>query len=385
MDLEDYLRQFRWRDPAPDLRPRILAATIAPAARTRRWPWLLGAAAALVALGLGLWLWQARLSPTSPPDPPRLAGPADSEGEPAAVPLFGGRGRLLPVADGTRFTVLDSERGRVRLEQGEVYVELEPGAGGAEVQTPAGTARALGTRFYAHYAGERPALLAVAVLGGTVEVDNAHGRTTCGAGEVALAQADAAPHRHAEPSGRHHPSCPFAGSLGLIYRPQVQAELRLSEEQKARLQRPGADERREMCRFFRGLHGLPRSEWAQRSREFCGQLERKLAEVLTPAQHQRLRQIGYQQEGYFALLRNEVGAELHVTPEQRRGIEKALTHFAAARRALLAGNLPPPERDRQVAAAWRRALAQAEQLLNDAQKDRLGKLVGPPLPLPPPF
>ena len=36
---------------------------------------------------------------------------------------------------------------------------------GNALRTPAGTAHALGTRFYAHYAGEQTDLLAVAVLG----------------------------------------------------------------------------------------------------------------------------------------------------------------------------------------------------------------------------
>ncbi len=379
MDLEEYLGQFRWRDPDPALKPRVLGA--APAAlpwRRRRRAWVLGAVAALFLIsGVGLWLWK-QTQVSEPGDHPA------TEGE--AVPILGGRGRVLPLAAETRFTVLDAARGRVRLERGQVYVELEPGAGGAEVETSAGTARALGTQFYAHFAGAAGSLLAVAVLGGKVELDNAHGRTTCGPGEVAVAQPDAAPSRHGEgPGPHHHGFCPFVNTLGLIHRPEVQAELRLDDEQKARLRAPGTDERREICRFFRSLHGLPRAEWKARAQEFSDQLERRAAEVLTPAQQKRLRQIGHQQESYFALLRADVGRDLEVREDQRQAIERILVDFTKTRRALLDEALAPDERGRRIATAWREAVERAGALLTEPQKEHWRQRLGPPLDLVPLF
>src|SRR5437870_5311333 len=129
MDLEDYLQQFRWRDPDPELKTRVLDAAAAPPRVKQSWPWLLGAAAALMlAGGLGYWIWLGTQATDS------LVSRPQGEGEPVPVATLGGRGRVLPVEADTRFTVVDGERGRVHLERGQVYVELEPGTGAAEVE-----------------------------------------------------------------------------------------------------------------------------------------------------------------------------------------------------------------------------------------------------------
>ncbi|MBI1832670.1 MAG: FecR domain-containing protein [Planctomycetes bacterium] len=383
MDIEEQLRQFHWEDPAPELKERIVkAAHEKPAPpRKRRWPWFLAAAAAiLLTIGAGAWIWTT--SARNGADLKLVNKDALS-----AVEILGGRGRVTPVAADARFTVLDSDQGRIRLENGEVLVELETGPGSAaEVETPAGTARAQGTCFYAHYSGAEHSLLAVAVLSGQVEMATPHGQATCTAGDVAFARLGFAPHKHSGASkhpGTHHRGfCPFVSTLGLVYRPEVQVELQLTEAQKSQLQRPDTDERREMCRFFQSLHGVSPDEWAKKTNEFCADLERKVAKILSAQQQKRLWQIAYQQEGYFALLRPELVRDLQVNQDQQEGVKNNLRALAETRRTILDQNLPKPESDRQIAAAWQQSQRDAEILLTATQKEQWQRLIGPPLNLP---
>ncbi len=386
MDIEEQLGQFHWEDPDPELKERIVKAAQEKASppRRRRWPWLLATAASiLLAIGVGTWVWSFAMRSG---DDLKLV----NMDAPSSVEILGGRGRVTPVAADARFTVLDSDQGRVRLEKGEVLIELQSVAGSsAEVETPAGTARAQGTCFYAHYSEAEHALLAVAVLSGKVEMATPHGKATCMAGDVAFARLGFAPHKHSgtskHPSTRHRGFCPFVSTLGLVYRPEVQAELQLTETQKMQMQRPDTDERREMCRFFQGLHGVAPDEWAKKTNAFCDDLERKVAKILSAQQQNRLWQIAYQQEGYFALLRPELIRDLQVNQAQQEGIEKILREFAEARRTLLDRNLPKQEWDRQITAAWQESLRDAESLLTAAQREQWLTLIGPPLNLPQEF
>jgi RNA polymerase sigma factor (sigma-70 family) len=357
------------------------------AAKARRgWQWArLGlAAAAVLLVGIGVWLWLSRAGRNGPP-----VGPSTHEGG-AEVAFLDGRGRLVPVGEDTRFTVTDSEHGRVRLERGELYVELPAGAGlRAEVETSAGTATALGTRFYAHHHAdsgepEGHCVLAVVVLGGQVEVSNPHGRAVGDAGEVLLAEPDSAPEKHSEaaglPPGHPRLGCPFAGALGLVYRADVQEELLLTDEQKARLQRPGRNELKEICQFFRGLHSLPRDERRRQTAQFCAGQQQRVGEILDAGQQQRLREIGLQVEGPFALVRGEVADQLRLVPGQREQVRAILEEFGEAYRPLASPDPANPDRDARITRLQQQTAAKLLALLSDSQKDQWRTFCGRPFP-----
>lgn len=332
MDIEQYLRQFQVQGPEPALRQRVLATAAAQAGR-RRWPWgvlYYGSAAAAVVLltGLGWWLVAGRSERTG-----------TTVAEPAAVAIFQGQGRLLPVTHETKFVVVDADRGRVRLDAGELYVEVPFNSQyRAEVQTTAGTAIGSGCPFLAHCspAEQSPegSLLAVASLGGKVEINNVHGVTSGGVGEIVLATAAAAPERHAEVE-QSVAGCPCASALGLVYRPEVQAELRLTALQKSRLQEPSNEELRKMCKFFQGLRSIPRSDWAKRFAAFCAAQQQQLGAFLDPGQLRRLHQITLQQDGPFALARPEVADSLRLPLEQRTQLTVLLKQLGEDYRAVL--------------------------------------------------
>lgn len=381
MNMEDYLRQFRLSEPDPKLRERMLdsLARSRPARlRLPAWVWYAAASLLLAVGGAGLWHALG----------PRHDAGNDNSVTPA-VAFLNGRGRLVPVGDDTRFTLVDAGLGQVRLERGEVYVELAPEAGlKAEIETPAGTAVARGTRFYAQCdrgAGLHANLfLAVAILGGVVEVTNAHGRAVGDAGEVVLAEQGSAPEKHSGTSdrsaSRFHGFCPFASALGLIVRPEVQAELQLSDRQKASLQRPEKNEAKEICAFFRGLRSVPRSEWSTKTSEFCAAQQQRVAAVLDAGQQQRLRQIGFQQEGFFAVARKAVADELKLTAGQSQQIEADLKAFGEAYRDLLA-KASNGEMGKKMAALEQQAAAKVSSRLTEAQKEQWRLLLGAPFAL----
>lgn len=376
MDIEDHLRRFRVSDPTPELRERVLA-TIAstPAPRLRLRPWLAGAVAAGLLIGLGLWLWKGRENNHFVVSP---------DEERPAVAIFNGKGRVVPIGEVTRFTVVDAERGQVHLEQGELYVELPSDAGlRAEIATPAGTATALGTRFFAHcpprVGAMATTLLAVAVLDGTVMVSNAHGHTVGGGGEVVLAEHNTAPERHSGVGHQHLEGCPYVGTLTLLHRPRIQEELKLSEEQLARLQRPGKDERLEICRFFRGLTRCPHHEWSKKTSEFVAVRQQQIAAILNQAQQKRLREIGFQQEGFFALTRAETAEALDLTPMQRQQVASLVKDYGKRYSKLVSE--AAPELSAKVRTLRGEVASRLGELLNERQRKHWEQRMGKPFDL----
>lgn len=378
MDLEQYLRQFQFKGPSPELRTRVLTTAVEPRRFPKPWLWASVAAAIVVAAGISAW---AVLRDRDEPGTSAVVDGGLTGKTPAPVSILNGRGRLLPVTHDTEFTLVDSARGRVRLDRGELLVEVEPGTDVlAEVHTSAGTIRSR-CPFLAHCAGkeETPAgtLLAVASLGGEVEVSNRHGRTMCDAGEVVFVLSESAPERHSEHGGT---GCPFASALGLVYRPEVQVELRLTKEQKTRLQQPGQEELRKICDFFRGLRSVPKSEWTKRSSEFCAAQQQKLAGVLNASQQKRLRQIAHQQEGLFAVVRPEVARELQLAPEQSQRVQAILKEFGESYRRLVR-NGPKEEVAKRLGELQQQAADKLAGLLTGEQRERWTMLTGEPFSL----
>lgn len=375
MDAEELLSRFRLRDPDPALRERVLGG-VSPAKPViwhRRWLQL--AAAALVALGIGwgaLQLFQ-RGQDRNPVNEKTIA----------AVEILRGEGRVIPVGADTQFQLVDAARGQLRLERGAIYVELKAGAGlQAEVVTPAGKATAKGTRFCAHVAepseGSSHPFLAVAILDGAVAVSNDHGEAVADAGELVLARRSSAPEKLADSSTLHgqQSCCPFVSTLGLIYRPDVQAELKLTEAQQQQFGTPGAAELQDICRFFRGLQALPHRECVKRAEEFRHAQQRKLQELLSPEQLDRLRQIGVHQEGWFSLARPEVAAAIGMNEDQRQQVRDVLHDFSQAHQALGTENVKDP----RFAALRRQTLDRLAALLTKEQKARWHDHAGQPFP-----
>jgi hypothetical protein len=110
--------------------------------------------------------------------------------------------RVYPVRK-ANYQVLGSRR--IRLEQGEIFLEVCPAEEKVVVETPAGAATALGTKFYVRTSERKEQEMnkakfrtTVVVVSGIVQLSNAYGAEKAGGGEVVAAASNSAPQRHVE-------------------------------------------------------------------------------------------------------------------------------------------------------------------------------------------
>jgi len=382
---------------------RVFPFPLPPAQPKARRRWLHVAATVAVgfALAAGLASFLLSILASREPEQPEYgsAPVADAPGSPTPndvpaqeLPQFlNGRGQLIPTSAATRYTLVNAAHGQVRLERGELFVELpEDTEMRADIETPVGTATALGTRFFAHYeetaAPPRLPFLTIAVLGGFVEVRNAHGRALAGAGEVVLADGESAPMRHAGAPYLDKASAPerawwrFGNVLGTFTRPEVQADLKITDAQKVRLHRPSSDDQRTMGQFFRDLYDLPPDVRPRQAGAFRGVQEKRIADVLDAAQQRRLGQIVLQQQGYAALQYPELADALSLMEGQRRRVDAVVKEFNSVRRPGFArGGWVAPEAGKRLDELRRQEGEKLEALLTDAQKEQWRTLIGKPL------
>jgi hypothetical protein len=133
--------------------------------------------------------------------------------------------------------------------------------------------------------------------------------------------------------------------MTLFQNPQVRAELKLTDEQLAK---------------------LPATSL------------KALADVLSPAQVERLRGIYLQQRGPTALLDGDVKKDLKLSDEQAKGIQAALDEQTKGQAAIFdAGGFDPAKSQ----ALEKAAAAKIQSVLSDSQKTAWAKMLGQPIQL----
>ncbi len=185
------------------------------------------------------------------------------------------------------------------------------------------------------------------------------------------------------PAGR--PGGPFGGRfigpmlmVGLLRNPQVQQELKLTDQQKQQLEQMGQQWREKM----RGLRDLPPEERRQRVEAMRSEVEKQLSTILNDQQMKRLKQIALQVEGYAALGRPEIAEQVGLTKEQRQKVGDILRQAAEKRREVFQQG----QGDRQAAFQRMREIRQwvdseIEKLLTAEQKKKWQELIGAPFKL----
>jgi hypothetical protein len=178
------------------------------------------------------------------------------------------------------------------------------------------------------------------------------------------------------------------GSTFLVFRDRVQADLKLSEEQKRSAGQQLSGIVQDARRFFESLN----TRRPEERQEALGSYQRKAQERLTlflrgalkADQIRRLRQVELQQDGLFALGRPDVSQELRLTGEQRQrfmGViqEMAMTIEPLVRQLQASGN--PQEIGPKVMQVRKNQESKLEALLSDAQKKQWKEMLGRPLDL----
>jgi len=187
------------------------------------------------------------------------------------------------------------------------------------------------------------------------------------------------------------------GPMGLLRIPEVQKELKLEQAQIELLNQLAAESGRRDRPNFEGFQNLSPEERQKRIAELRAQREKaaaeqekKVAEILEPAQMTRLRQLQVQQAGIRVLSRQQVADQLKLTPDQRQKIQAALDEERAAQRAAFQafqGGGQPTDAQREearkkLADARTAAEAKLNAVLTPAQKQQFESMKGAPFTFP---
>jgi len=171
--------------------------------------------------------------------------------------------------------------------------------------------------------------------------------------------------------------------LGLLNNPQVQQELKLTEEQRDKVSALSEQLREKFRGLGQELRGLSPEEREKRIRAVNEEVEKELAKVLKKEQLQRLRQIALQVEGMAALARPEIAKQVGLTEGQQQQIREILREANEKRRALFQQG-PPADRQamfREMQKIRQWVDEQISKLLTEQQKKKWQELIGEPLKL----
>ncbi len=180
-----------------------------------------------------------------------------------------------------------------------------------------------------------------------------------------------------------------AGQLYLLNERDVLEDLRLSEEKRGRiadLSRRLAGQRDES---FKTFHRLEPEERRQRFLELARANEKEVADILTPGQVQRLRQIALQLRGPGAFREPYIAAALKLTAGQRERIRtiEAEMIFGPGDRRRSGG--PADERQKDHEKRLKEARDRIQAVLTEEQARQWQEMTGEPFrgwakPFPPP-
>jgi hypothetical protein len=173
----------------------------------------------------------------------------------------------------------------------------------------------------------------------------------------------------------------------IVYREKVLDELKVSEEQKDKLMQNLMERIMETGPFLDSLKdaGPEREKSLTEHRTSAREkLAKQLKEVLQPEQLNRLRQVTLQQEGSFALGRDDIRKELKITQEQLKQFMAISQELQGqieplVKQAQSGGN--PDEIRPKIEQLRKDHAKKLEGVLTDAQKKQWKELLGPPFEL----
>lgn len=177
------------------------------------------------------------------------------------------------------------------------------------------------------------------------------------------------------------------GTPFIVFRDKVMDELKVSDEQREKLMQLAMEQVMETGPFLESLtETVPdREKKLEEHRKMTREkLAKNLKDVLKPDQQNRLRQLTLQQEGSFALGREDVRKELKITQEQMKqfmSISQELQKKVEAqvKQAQSGGN--PNEIRPRIEQLRRDHGKKLEAVLTDAQRTQWKELLGPPFEL----
>ncbi len=176
----------------------------------------------------------------------------------------------------------------------------------------------------------------------------------------------------------------------VVFREAAQADLKLTDEQKEKVEEHLRERLPDIMQFFQSLDGVNGEEREKKLQAFRQNAHEKLTSVLKATlkedQSKRLQQLGLQQEGAFALFHGEpkIAKSLKITTEQRKQFMAVVQDLQKKVKPLIeeaqsGGNLE--EIRPKVMKIRKEHERQIEALLTDTQKEQWKEMLGKPLVL----
>jgi hypothetical protein len=183
----------------------------------------------------------------------------------------------------------------------------------------------------------------------------------------------------------HNLSGPF-----VVFREAAQADLKLTDEQKEKVEEHLRERLPDIMPFFESLQGVNGQEREKKLQTFRHEAHEKLTPVLKATlkedQIKRLHQLELQQEGPLALFHGEpkIAKDLKITQEQRKKFMAVVQDLQRkvkplSEEAESGGN--PEEIRPKVMKIKKEHELQIEALLTDSQKEQWKVMLGKPLAL----
>ena len=178
------------------------------------------------------------------------------------------------------------------------------------------------------------------------------------------------------------------GPQFLVFHDKMQEELKLSDDQKRKLEERLQEVVHDAMRFFETLQDAKPDERQKQHHEYRQKAQEKLSaflkETLKEDQNKRLRQITLQREGAFSLGNPEIGKELQFTDEQRKQFMTLVQEMEGKIQPLIkeAQTKGNHEEIRPKAMKIRKEYdGKVAALLTDAQKKQWQEMLGKPFDL----
>jgi len=176
----------------------------------------------------------------------------------------------------------------------------------------------------------------------------------------------------------------FGGGAFFLMAPNVQKDLKLSEEQVGKVQDTLREVREKHADSFQGLRGLAPEEAREKraavSKAMNDDIKKGLA--LSAEQSKRFDQIALQQRGLEAYLDPTVAEKLKLTDDQKTQIREIMTSAREAGRGAFSKDASDEQR-KEAMKKFREANQENQKkvqaLLNDDQKKEWKELTGEPI------
>ena len=176
----------------------------------------------------------------------------------------------------------------------------------------------------------------------------------------------------------------------VVIRDVVQEDLKLTAEQKEKVEEHFRERIQDIGQFFQSLDGVNGEEREKKISDFRQKAQEKLASVLRATlkedQSKRLHQLALQQEGAFALFNGapEIAKALKITDDQRKQFKAVIQDMQKKIEPLIkevqAGGDAQEIRPKAMKIR-KEHMGQIEALLTDAQRKQWKEMLGKPLNL----